>query len=111
MREKVNLPFYFVTFYFVCVGSIYEYGYWSVFNINFFEYISAIDFLTSAIIPILNTLIFVLLGAFLRFLTDVHSQRTTPKTFSGTWWWQYGWMYLLALEALFPILIGPKYLA
>ena len=53
------------SFYFVAVGALYLWGYWSSFEINILEYISLTDIVKVTVIPIISSFIAVTAGAIL----------------------------------------------
>ena len=51
-KERVASYVYFGSLYFVSVGALYLWGYWSAFNINILAYLSLADVLKLTAYPI-----------------------------------------------------------
>ncbi|WP_143136333.1 hypothetical protein [Burkholderia ubonensis] len=64
-NERVSTYLYFCSLYFITVGVLYLWGYWSTFNVNILEYLSLADIVKSTAYPIASALIFFAIGAVL----------------------------------------------
>ncbi len=62
-KQRVSSYLYLGSLYFVTVGVLYLWGYWSRFNVNILEYISLADVLKFTAYPIASTVLFLILGA------------------------------------------------
>lgn len=62
-KEKVASQLYFASLYFVTVGVLYLWGYWTPFGINILEYISLTDVLKATAYPIATALVMTAIGA------------------------------------------------
>jgi len=63
IKSKIAPYIYFSSIYFISIGILYIWGYWSKFNINILRYISFTDALKLAAYPIVSTFIFIAIGA------------------------------------------------
>lgn len=97
---------YFVSLYFVTVGVLYLWGYWSTFNINILEYLSLADVIRLTAYPIASAFIIVpitaALGQIIMGLTM--GRRLIPgagrDTPTGKTLWKYRKILLLVYLAL-----------
>lgn len=62
-QERTSTYLYFSSLYFVTVGVLYLWGYWSTFNVNILEYLSLADIIKSTAYPIASAFVFMVLGA------------------------------------------------
>lgn len=62
--NKIKLLIYFVTSYAFLCAILYLWSFWSVFDINFLEYISISDIVKVAIYPIVGASFFLMIGFF-----------------------------------------------
>ncbi|MGF6240361.1 hypothetical protein P3T42_002112 [Paraburkholderia sp. GAS38] len=62
-NEKISTYLYFCSLYFISVGVLYLWGYWSTFNVNILEYLTLADIVKSTAYPIASTLVFFAIGA------------------------------------------------
>lgn len=62
-KERVATYVYFCSLYFVTVGVLYLWGYWSPFNINILEYLDLADIIKSTAYPIATALLLTAIGA------------------------------------------------
>ncbi len=63
VKEQVSTYLYFSSIYFVTIGILYLWGYWSTFDINILEYFSLADVLKATAYPIVSAFIFTAVGA------------------------------------------------
>lgn len=68
-KEKISSYLYGSSIYFVTVGVLYLWGYWSTFNLNILEYFSLADVVKATVFPIASAFTFVVLGAVIGELT------------------------------------------
>ncbi len=61
-KERVATYLYFSSLYFITLGTLYLWGYWSTFNVNILEYLSLADVVKATAYPIASAAIFLLLG-------------------------------------------------
>ena len=62
-KTQVASYLYFSSIYFVSVGVLYLWGYWSPFGINILEYIGLSDIIKLTAYPIASTFLFIAIGA------------------------------------------------
>lgn len=62
-KERISTYLYFSSLYFVSVGVLYLWGYWSTFDINILEYLSLADILKLTAYPIAYSLLLTGFGA------------------------------------------------
>ena len=62
-KERAVTYVYFGSLYFVTVGVLYLWGYWSTFNVNILEYLSLADVIKSTAYPIASAFVFFAVGA------------------------------------------------
>jgi hypothetical protein len=72
-KENVAAFLYFSSIYFVSVGVLFLWGYWSTFHINILEYLSLADIIKSTAIPIASAFCFLALGI-------ITGELTSPKS-------------------------------
>jgi hypothetical protein len=72
-KERVSTYVYFCSLYFVTVGALYLWGYWSTFNINILEYLSLADIIKTTVYPIASAFAFFVIGAALPLGTSIDS--------------------------------------
>lgn len=70
LQKPINY-LYFSSLYFVAVGVLYLWGFWSPFAINILEYINLADIAKSTAYPIVSTFVFFALGAVTNELAGV----------------------------------------
>lgn len=61
--ERLREYGFLASFYFVAVGVLYLWGYWSSFDINILEYLSLTDIVKVTVIPIISSFVLFALGA------------------------------------------------
>jgi hypothetical protein len=61
--KRVQASLYFLTLYFVVVGVLYLWGYWSTFNVNILEYLSIADVVKLTAYPVASGFLFFAIGA------------------------------------------------
>ena len=66
---RTSAYLYFASLYFVMVGVLYLWGYWSTFNVNILEYLSPTDVIRLTAYPIVSAFIAVAIGAVLGEIT------------------------------------------
>ena len=71
--NKKTFSIYWASAYFLITSILYLWGYWSVFDINIFEYSDISDIAKSAAYPIASTFIFVVIGAVLGEILFPHN--------------------------------------
>ena len=64
-KDLVSTYLYFGSLYFVSVGVLYSWGYWSTFNVNILEYVGLADIVKATAYPIATAGILTLVGAVL----------------------------------------------
>lgn len=64
-KEKLSNYLWIGPIYFISVGVLYLWGYWSNFGINIFEYAALSDIVKVSIIPVGSVFIFILIGFFI----------------------------------------------
>lgn len=62
-KERVATYIYFCSLYFVTVGVLYLWGYWSPFSINILEYLDLADIIKATAYPIATALLLTAVGA------------------------------------------------
>lgn len=62
-KDRITSHLYFASLYFVTVGVLYLWGYWSTFGINILEYLSLTDVLKATAYPIVTALVLTAIGA------------------------------------------------
>ncbi len=75
-KEKVSTYLYFSSLYFVTVGVLYLWGYWTTFEVNILEYLSLADIVKSTAYPIASTFIFFVIGVIGILFTGTHPGKT-----------------------------------
>jgi hypothetical protein len=61
--KPASTQLYFLTLYFVAVGVLYLWGYWSTFNVNILEYLSLTDVIRLTAYPVASAFVFMAIGA------------------------------------------------
>jgi hypothetical protein len=56
---------YFLSLYFITVGVLYLWGYWSTFNVNILEYVGLADVIRLTAYPVTSAFVFMAIGAML----------------------------------------------
>ena len=77
-KEQASTYLYFSSLYFVTVGVLYLWGYWSTFNINILEYLSLADVLKSTAYPIVSALTATVIGGALGHLLGKNIASIVP---------------------------------
>lgn len=72
-KKRKAFSIYWTSAYFLISSVLYLWGYWSVFDINIFEYSDITDIAKSAAYPIASTFIFVIVGAVLGEILFPHN--------------------------------------
>lgn len=85
-KEKIATYAYFSTLYFVSVGVLFLWGYWSTFEINVLEFLSLADIIKLTAYPIVTTLVLTTvsgaLGVAISHVQEVRREfRATGRTF------------------------------
>jgi hypothetical protein len=62
-KERAAAYVYFCTLYFLTVGVLYLWGYWSAFKINILEYLELADIIKSTAYPIASVILLTVIGA------------------------------------------------
>lgn len=75
-QKESSAYVYFSSLYFVTVGALYLWGYWSPFGVNILEYLNLTDIVKSTAYPIASAFGFLALGVILSDLTG--GKRTFP---------------------------------
>lgn len=65
LQKKISAYAYFLPFYFLTIGTLYLWGYWSKFKINILEYIGLTDIIKLSAYPISTGFFFLLIGLIL----------------------------------------------
>lgn len=81
-KNQIASYLYLCTLYFVTIGVLYLWGYWSTFNVNILEYLSLADVLKATAYPIASALILLVIGGAVGELLLVPTVRNifgTPK--------------------------------
>lgn len=76
MEQIERKYFWLIIPYFLVIGTLYIWGYWSTFNINAFEYTSINEAITASFIPLASGIIFVIIGT---AIGTFASQKEPPK--------------------------------
>lgn len=71
LKKHSNIYIYFLSLYFVAVGSLYLWGYWSPFGVNILEYLSLADIVKSTAYPIASVFISLSIGVVLAEISSV----------------------------------------
>lgn len=71
LKKHSNIYIYFLSLYFVAVGSLYLWGYWSSFGVNILEYLSLADIVKSTAYPIASVFISLVIGVVLAEISSV----------------------------------------
>jgi len=71
LKKHSSIYIYFLSLYFVAVGSLYLWGYWSPFGVNILEYLSLTDIAKSTAYPIVSVFISLAIGIVLGEMSSV----------------------------------------
>lgn len=69
-RGKLSTYIYAGAIYYISVGTLYLWGYWSSFGINILEYLNASDIIKTTAYPIASTFVLFIVGALLAEITS-----------------------------------------
>lgn len=110
LRSRIATPIYFSSLYFITVGVLYLWGYWSRFNINILSYLGVSDIIKTTALPIAVTLMALLVGAVAgeAFFgpNPTRPSRLNPQLAA---WVAGAWKYIVPISAfmIVAILIYP----
>lgn len=102
-KNQIASYLYLCTLYFVTIGVLYLWGYWSTFNVNILEYLNLADVLKATAYPIATALILLAFGAAVGELLLVPTMRNifgTPKKRSDEFFKILFLLYLPGTAAL-----------
>jgi hypothetical protein len=110
-REKLSAYMYAGAIYYVSVGTLYLWGYWSSFGVNILEYLSVSDIIKVTAYPITSSFILFLIGALLGEITSNPTKVQPEGTDSrlGTWLRKHTKLVTILYGTLIAVLVlfGP----
>ena len=71
LKNNSNIYIYFLSLYFIAVGTLYLWGYWSLFGVNILEYLTLADIVKSTAYPIASIFISLAIGVVLAEISSV----------------------------------------
>ncbi|WP_192551876.1 hypothetical protein [Pseudomonas sp. IzPS59] len=71
LKKNSNIYIYFLSLYFIAVGTLYLWGYWSLFGVNILEYLTLADIVKSTAYPIASIFISLAVGVVLAEISSV----------------------------------------
>jgi hypothetical protein len=109
---KLSAYMYAGAIYYVSVGTLYLWGYWSSFGVNILEYLNVSDIIKMTAYPVVTSLVLFLIGALLGEITSHPTKVPTEESSSskfGEWLREHPRTLAISYVALIIglVLLGP----